>query len=74
MRLFPFLLIITAFINMSFMLKNKIRKISPQIYYRVSDGSDVCQVLSKLVNCPEGSLKSFLVFPTLGGSSMVRVS
>jgi len=57
--LFQFLLIITAFRNMSFTLKNKIRKISPQIYYRVSDDSDVCQVLSMLVNCLEGSLKKF---------------
>lgn len=74
MGLFPFLLISAAFRNISFTLKNKIRKICPQIYCLMSDDSDVCQVLPVLGNGLEVPLKSFVVFPTLGSSSVVRVS
>jgi len=40
----------------------------------MSDDSDVCQVLPVLGNGLEVPLKSFVVFPTLGSSSVVRVS
>ena len=40
----------------------------------MSDDSDVCQVLSVLVNCPEVSLKSSVVFPSFGSCSVASVS